>query len=64
LLSLASILFHSFRLLGVLRKRKFLILGLAYPRGLSAPNENAGFDRQGCDNSSTIFRASKNPTFL
>jgi hypothetical protein len=24
--------------------------------------ENVGFDREGCDHSSTIFRASKNPT--
>jgi hypothetical protein len=63
LLSLVSILPLSLRLLGVLRRGKFLILGSAYPRVLSAPKEDAGFDRQGCDNFSTIFRASRNPTF-
>jgi hypothetical protein len=64
LLSLVSILSYSLLLLGVLRRGKFLILGSAYPRVLSAPKENAGFDCQGCGHFSTIFRASKNSTFL
>jgi hypothetical protein len=59
LFSLVSILSHYIRLLGVLKKGKFLIFGSAYTRGLSAPNENAGFDHKGCDHFSTIFHASK-----
>jgi hypothetical protein len=48
LLSLVSMLSHSFRLLGVLGRGKFLILGSTYPRRFSAPEENAGFDLQCC----------------
>jgi hypothetical protein len=46
-----------------LRRWKILISGLAYSRLLSAPKENAGFDRQGSHHCSTTFLASKNPTF-
>jgi hypothetical protein len=42
----------------------FLILGSPYPGWLSAPEENAGFNRQDCDHFSAIFRVSKNSTFL
>jgi hypothetical protein len=64
LLSLVSMLSHSFRLLGILRGGKFLILGSAHPQKRPAPEENVGFHRQGCDHFSTIFHASKNPAFL
>jgi hypothetical protein len=39
---------HTLHLLGVLRMGKFLILGSMYPQRLSALEENAGFNRQGC----------------
>jgi hypothetical protein len=39
--SLVSMLSHSFHLLGILIAGKFLILGLTYPRKLSALKENA-----------------------
>jgi hypothetical protein len=64
LLSLVSMLSHSLRPLGVFRMGKFLILGSMYPRRLSATENHAEFDCQGCDHFSTFFRASKNPTFL
>jgi hypothetical protein len=57
-------LFHSSHLLGGLIEGKFLILRSTYPQRLSAPEENAEFNHQGCDRFPTIFHASKNLTFL